>query len=179
MIEYVRKRAQVNQDQIDRLELAGVDATAEPADDAANRRVTPRFEITAKARLTIFLGSSHSSAEEARLSRLSRSGFTRDLSLNGACVLLDRQLEPVPYRQLVGRAVRLGLELAGEEPVTFQVLGRVAWSADQHDYVALGIEFTDVLPEARDILERWCREDDGEVKRILNLWQLFVVEDQP
>jgi hypothetical protein len=94
----------------------------------------------------------------------------------GAGVVIDSEVEPFPFRKLVGRDAKVKLQITGEEKA-LNVLGRVVWYSEQHGVTALGIEFTEIPERDRRILEQRCREDDGDQARIMNLWQVLVAEE--
>ncbi len=175
MIDYLRTEAERRQERIDRVSLDGKPglSVSEPYSD---RRRDPRYEVTAKVELTVFFPVSEGSVSGSRLLKVRRTGFTRDLSRRGAGIVIDSEIEPFPFRKLVGRDAKVKLQIAGEEKA-LNVLGRVTWCSEQHGVTALGLEFTEIPESERRILENHCREDDGEQARILNLWQVLVAEE--
>lgn len=175
MIDYVRTDAEQQQERIDRVPLEGRPerVASEPYSD---HRRDPRYEVTARVELTIFLPVAEGAAVAGPLMRVRRNGFTRDLSRRGAGVVIDSAVKPFPLQKLVGRDAKVKLQITGEEKA-LNVLGRVVWCSEQHGVTALGIEFTEIPEQDRRLLEQRCREDDGEQARIMNLWQVLVAEE--
>ena len=146
---------------------------------AEERRIQPRFEVSARVRLTIFAEvSATASAAHADTSRmrLVREGFSKDLSESGVCVVLDDRLTGVALQQLVGKKAKLNLEWNRSDHPGLKVLGQIAWGKEKDGVVKLGIQFTE-MPEAdRKVLEKLCQGDESELSRISNLWELLVAE---
>lgn len=175
MIDYVRKQAEEHQARIDQLALPGILNPAPPEPTSDRRRET-RFEVTAKVELIVFVPPSNPSGQGRRFDRIARTGITRDLSRRGACVELETGAGGLPCRELVGRDIKLRLRLATGGEV-LNLLGRVCWGTEQKGAPLLGLEFTEVPELERRILDRCCRADDGDLCRIMNLWQLMVGEE--
>lgn len=172
MIEYVRQDAKRRQKEIDRAEIHSGFSTAESLFEdwrERERRSNARYEVTGRAVMTIFGGRSGSE----RI-RFQREGFTRDLSVTGVCLVLKGPGEALEGRLWLDRKAKVRLELkeGGEEPLI--LLARVAWVKQSSGGVRLGLEFTGVTEKQKEILESCCRKDDGELRRMRNLWQVLV-----
>ncbi len=115
------------------------------------------------------------SGDKSRM-KVVREGFSKDLSESGVCVVLDDRVTGVPLQQLVGRKVKLHLEWNRPENPGLKLLGQVAWGSERDGGVKLGIQFTDVQEADREVLERLCQDDESELNRISNLWELLVAE---
>lgn len=143
-----------------------------------DRRSSPRFEVTAAVNLTIFAevaaADGRSGEPETARLRITREGFTRDLSLSGACVQLDGRINGLPPQKVVGRKVKLRLELKQADAEELNLLGTIAWAQEQGNSCKLGVQFTEIPAAGMVILKRVCSQDEGEMNRLSNLWELLV-----
>lgn len=144
-----------------------------------DRRRRPRFEVSVRVRLTIFAELSgmpgFGSGDKSRMKVL-REGFSKDLSESGVCVVLDDRVTGIPLQQLVGRKVKLHLEWNRPDGSGLKILGQVAWGRERDGIVKLGIQFTEVQEADRKVLKQLCQDDESELSRISNLWELLVAE---
>ncbi|NTV15207.1 MAG: cyclic nucleotide-binding domain-containing protein [Desulfobulbaceae bacterium] len=81
--------------------------------------------------------------------------FTSDLSLGGACVIVDPRYRDLPIADLVNRKSRLNISLP-DESISLTILGRLAWyketDLDGEDTYAIGIQFNEMPPRLRGLL---------------------------
>lgn len=173
MIEYVRKDARVSQKAIDRAELHFDASNTERLFEEwreAERRAAPRYEVTGAAQVTIFAAPTG----RERI-RFEKEGYTKDLSATGVCVILKGPPASMEDRRWAGCRAKVRLELKGSEG-PLNLPARVAWVKQGKSGVRLGLEFQDVPAPHQKVLQSCCREDDGELRRIRNLWQVLVSE---
>ncbi|GAB4249294.1 MAG: hypothetical protein Kow00109_25350 [Acidobacteriota bacterium] len=137
------------------------------------RRAAPRYLVSAKVQLTVFLGGPGGWPDGGNR-KLERTAFTRDLSSGGACLVLEEPLGALGLNRIVGRNVKLKMKLSPGDEEAVHLLGRVVWGKQQGGDSLLGVQFTDVPPAERALLERYCRENEGEMSRLTNLWELLV-----
>jgi hypothetical protein len=153
-------------------------AQSDPSGD--ERRVRRRWEITGEVNLTIYVESEgpEGGGESSKL-RLIREGVTKDLSVTGACVLIENSALRFPLHRLVGRNVKLRLGLPARAEDRLGLLGRIVWAKEVAGLVRIGVQFVDVGPAQQKVLEQWCRADEGELNRLSHLWELLVAEPLP
>jgi len=81
--------------------------------------------------------------------------FTSDLSLGGACVIVDPRYRDLPIADLVNRKSRLNISLP-DESISLTILGRLAWyketDLDGEDTYAIGVQFNEMPPRLRGLL---------------------------
>jgi CRP-like cAMP-binding protein len=88
--------------------------------------------------------------EEAGRSPLVLSGFSRDISLGGVCVVLDPKYKDVFPSYMIGRTARIRIMLSNEA-ITLSILGTIAWTTqvavEGRTTEALGIQFKEMAPK--------------------------------
>ncbi len=135
-----------------------------------------RARIADRVRTTIFVDDAPQDpgASSGKL-RLVREGVTRDLSVGGACVALETGTVGLPVERLVGRTVKLRLELgtAGLQR-HLDTLGRVAWGKEEPGRLVLGVQFVDTPEHDQKVLEQHCLDDSGAQSLLDQLWRLRV-----
>lgn len=137
------------------------------------RRAAPRYLVSAKVQLVVFLGGPGTWPEGGNR-KLVRTAFTRDLSSAGACLVLEEPLGGLGLNRVVGKNAKLKMKFNPGDEEAVHLLGRVVWGRQLGGDSLLGIQFTDVPPAERALLERYCRENEGEMSRLTNLWELLV-----
>lgn len=83
------------------------------------------------------------------------SGFARDLSIGGACIVLDGEADPSLSGQLIGRTVNI-LMSPPNNAMTLNIKGMIIWSqiiaAEERDSQVLGIQFNAMAPNLSGLL---------------------------
>jgi hypothetical protein len=104
-------------------------------------------------------------------------GFTENLSLGGACILLGEKYRTGPPADLIGRDVKVHMAL----PVVstrLSVLGTIVWSKavalESKMTTVVGIQFNGVTQKDREVLGNFCHGSDGEQNLIWSLWESLV-----
>jgi CRP-like cAMP-binding protein len=108
---------------------------------------------------------------------LNLEGFTEDLSLGGACIVLGEKYRTGEPGALIGRDVKVHMAL----PIVsteVSVLGTIVWSKalalEAATKTVVGIKFKDVTERDREVLRNFCRGSDGEQNLIWSLWESLV-----
>ncbi len=90
-----------------------------------------------------------------RLPRFSASGFARDLSIGGACILLDETVEASVARDMIDKEARIVMRLPSDA-MALHIRGMVIWSrqlqSDGEPAHALGIQFKPMPPNLSGLL---------------------------
>jgi len=83
---------------------------------------------------------------------LSVKGFSVDISLGGACVIVDPRYRDIPENDILRRKTKLRISLP-DESVNVTIMGQVAWckktEIDGEDTYALGVQFNEMPPSLR------------------------------
>ncbi len=146
-----------------------------PAQAAVERswqrvRRTERHEIPIKINLKIL-------RTEENKPPLILEGFTKDISLGGACIDLGAKYWAVPAGELEERQVELEIHLPNAD-TTMVIKAAVAWARETHQegkkMLELGIEFIDLTKADLDLLNQFCLGSHGEQNLIWSLWESFV-----
>ena len=133
-------------------------------------RRTERHEIPIKINLKIL-------RTEEKKPPLVLEGFTKDISLGGACIDLGAKYWAVPPSEMEERQVEVEINLPNAD-TTLNLEGVVAWTRDipqaGKSILELGIEFVDLSKENLDLLNQFCIGADGEQNLMWSLWESFV-----
>ena len=90
-----------------------------------------------------------------RMPRFSASGFARDLSIGGACILLDDAVEAGLARDLIDKETNIVMSLPSDA-MALNIRGTVIWSrnlvSDGEAAHALGIQFKPMPPNLSGLL---------------------------
>ncbi len=104
-------------------------------------------------------------------------GFTENLSLGGACILLGEKYRTGPPTDLIGRDVKVHMAL----PIVstrLSILGTIVWSKavalESKMTTVVGIQFKGVTEKDREVLRNFCHGSDGEQNLIWSLWESLV-----
>ncbi len=112
------------------------------------KRRMRRHPIPVRIRLEIMSGRD-------RRPRFSASGFARDLSIGGACILLDEAVEPDVARDMIDKDARIVMRLPSDA-MALNIRGSVIWSrqlaGDGETAHALGIQFKPMPPNLSGLL---------------------------
>jgi c-di-GMP-binding flagellar brake protein YcgR len=86
---------------------------------------------------------------------LSISGYSKDISIGGMCVVLNSEYRSIPSFEDCIKDAGVQITLPAEE-LSLTVKGTVIWSRRIHpgneDTVALGMRFQEMSPKARGML---------------------------
>jgi hypothetical protein len=120
----------------------------EEKEDLRIDRVGDRQEIPIKVHLQIHPQSNNEQP-------LSLSGYSRDISIGGICVVLNSEYRSVPAFENCVKGAGVQISLPNEE-ISLNVKGTVVWSRkieiEDETTVALGIRFQEMSPKARGML---------------------------
>lgn len=134
----------------------------------ASVRRTVRHEIPIEVKLKIFHDERHD---------LETFGFTKDISLGGACIELHDKHWGVKLEDLKDSDVLIQISLPNVNEI-LEILGKILWSKKDSDSaeegIIMGIQFRDLSNSDRDFLEDYCFGSDGEQNLIWNLWETYV-----
>jgi CRP-like cAMP-binding protein len=145
-----------------------------PSGDVKDRSWTSvrrsiRHEIPIKVRLIIFLADNENELESI--------GYTRDISLGGACLELGEQHWGVKLQTVVNAETMLQIYLPNVEEM-LEIPGTILWarkeSQGDQDVPIIGIQFKNMSDADRDFLNEYCFGSDGEQNLIWDLWETYV-----
>jgi hypothetical protein len=180
VIDYIQKDAEKAQRSIDQIGLSCQPETLEAVVSRRQlqheRREAPRFEMTTMLTATIFAFAGEDPSAVQEQTRLVREGFTNDISLSGACIVLKNKLTGITIDQLVGRKIKLRLDLKRKFVNPVHVLGKIVWGKKADQRPTFGVQFTEMPESDRAILSRYCVQDSGEMGSISDLWEALVVK---
>jgi hypothetical protein len=130
------------------IELFGSQSGVEEKEDFEIDRMGERQEIPIKVHLQIHPQSNNEQP-------LSLSGFSKDISIGGICVVLNSEYRSIPAFEECVKNARVQISLPNEE-LSLNVKGSVVWSREinieEDATVALGIRFQEMSPRARGML---------------------------
>jgi CRP-like cAMP-binding protein len=133
-------------------------------------RRTARHQLPTKVSMKVF-------REEIGKTPLFLNGFTDDISLGGACIILGATYHTGPSAEMVGRSVKIELGLPSAA-VKLHILGTIVWSKEvSHDgktSAVVGVQFKEMTDPDRELLEDYCYGSDGEQNLIWSLWESLV-----
>ena len=145
-----------------------------PSGDAKERawtsvRRSVRHEIPIKINLKIFLADDKTELDSV--------GYTRDISLGGACIELENKHWSVKQDAVVDLDTMLHLYLPNVDE-TLEIMGTVLWvrkvKQGNKDLSLIGIQFKTLSDADRDFLDEYCFGSDGEQNLIWDLWETYV-----
>ncbi len=83
---------------------------------------------------------------------LTVKGFSLDISLGGACVIVDPRYRDIPAQDIMHRKTKLRISLP-DESVSVEIMGHVAWCKetdfDGEETYALGVQFNEMPQRLR------------------------------
>ncbi len=130
------------------VDLFGAQSGIEEREEPMIDRVGDRQEIPLKVHLQIH---PRSTAEQP----LSVSGYSRDISIGGLCVVLNSEYRSIPSFEDCVKEAGVQITLPAEE-LSLNVKGTVVWSrrikTGAETSVALGMRFQEMSPKARGML---------------------------
>jgi CRP-like cAMP-binding protein len=132
-------------------------------------RKTERHELPIKVGVKIF--------RDENQNPLMLEGFTKDISLGGACIDLGAKYWASPSADLKGRNVRVQIGLPNAKK-DLSILGSIAWCKELQDgdkpSLALGIQFASMTDTDRELLQVHCLGSHGEQNLIWSMWDALV-----
>jgi CRP-like cAMP-binding protein len=86
---------------------------------------------------------------------LKLNGFAKDLSIGGACLVLDEGIYPTRSRRLIGKSVNIMMS-PSNGAITLNIKGAIVWSqvitTEVGDSQVIGIQFDDMPPNLSGLL---------------------------
>ena len=129
-----------------------------------------RHEIPTKVNLTI-------SPKTVDGPSIHADGFTKDISLGGACIDLGEKRLPVPMEALQNAGVKLTIKMPSIDR-TLEIDGTIVWKFKAGDGdgagTLVGVQFGMLSNTDRNALETYCSGGDAEQNLLWNLWDDFV-----
>ena len=105
------------------------------------------------------------------------TGFTDDISLGGACVVLGAKYQIGRSSDLTGRNVKIQMCLPIES-ITLNILGTIVWGKDVtlegKTTAIVGIQFKEMTGADRELLKDYCYGSEGEQNLIWSLWSSLL-----
>jgi CRP-like cAMP-binding protein len=133
-------------------------------------RKTVRHQLPTQVNLKIFL-------DEPGKAPLDVAGFTEDISLGGARVVLSKDFESGHLDTLAGKNVTIRINL----PIAFvslSILGTTAWSKSVSLHgkttAVVGIQFKEMTDTDRRLLQSYHYGSEGEQNLIWSLWDSLM-----
>ena len=133
-------------------------------------RKTVRHQLPTQINLKIF-------QDHGGKAPLEITGFTDNISLGGACVVLGAKYQVGRSSNLTGRNVKIQMCLPIES-ITLNILGTIVWSKDVtlegKTTAIVGIQFKEMTDADRGLLKDYCFGSEGEQNLIWSLWNLLL-----
>ena len=133
-------------------------------------RKTVRHQLPTQVNLKIF-------PDEPDKAPLDVDGFTEDISLGGASVVLSKDFESGHLDTLAGKNVKIRINL----PIAFvslSILGTTAWSKSVSLHgkttAVVGIQFKEMTDTDRRLLQSYHYGSEGEQNLIWSLWDSLM-----
>jgi CRP-like cAMP-binding protein len=131
---------------------------------------TLRHQLPMQINLIIF-------QEESGKPPLNLSGFTKDISLGGACVVLGAKYQTGNITHLIGKNVKIQMSLPIES-IRLNILGNIVWGkevpVEDRKTAIVGIQFKEINPVDRGILKGYCFGSEAEQNLIWSLWNSLM-----
>ncbi len=136
-------------------------------------RKTVRHQLPTQVNIKIF-------SDEPDKAPLDLSGFTENISLGGASVVLGANYETDHFGSLVGKQVHIQIYLAIAF-VNLSILGTAVWSKEisleGKKSAMLGIQFEEMTDKDRRLLQGYHYGYEIEQDRIWSLWDSLIGTD--
>jgi CRP-like cAMP-binding protein len=133
-------------------------------------RKTVRHQLPTQVNLKVF-------QDHKDRAPLELSGFTDDISLGGASVILGAKYQIGHSFNLIGRNVKIQMCLPIES-ITINMLGTVVWAKDVplegKTTAIVGIQFKEMTDTDRELLKEYCYGSEGEQNLIWSLWSSLL-----
>lgn len=131
---------------------------------------TLRHQLPMQINLIIF-------QEESEKPPLNLSGFTKDISLGGACVVLEAKYQTGNITHLIGKNIKIQMSLPIES-IRLNILGNIVWGkevlVEDRKTATVGIQFKEINPVDRGILKGYCFGSEAEQNLIWSLWNSLM-----
>jgi c-di-GMP-binding flagellar brake protein YcgR len=115
--------------------------------------------------------------EESGKPSLDLSGFTKDISLGGACVVLGTNYQTGNITNLAGKNVKIKMSLPIES-ISINILGKIVWGkevpVEGKKTAIIGIQFKEINPVDQGILKSYCFGSEAEQNLIWSLWNSLM-----
>jgi Tfp pilus assembly protein PilZ len=109
------------------------------------------FRKTSRRHLTISLSLDILALDPGR-DPIRVKGFSSDISLGGACVIVDPKYRDIPADDILNRKTRLRVSLP-DESINVSIIGTVAWykeiEINGQQTCAIGVQFNETPPRLR------------------------------
>jgi hypothetical protein len=132
-------------------------------------RRSVRHEIPIRIDLKIFLADDKTELDSV--------GYTRDISLGGACIELEKKYWHGKDETVIDSNAMLHIYLPNVDE-TLEIMGTVLWvrkdTQEGKDLSLIGIQFKTLSDADRDFLNEYCFGSDGEQNLIWDLWETYV-----
>ncbi len=136
-------------------------------------RKSVRHQLPTQVNIKIF-------SDEPDKAPLDVSGFTENISLGGASVILDANYKTAHFGSLVGKQVHIQIYLAIAF-VNLSILGTAVWSKEisleGKKSAMLGIQFEEMTDKDRRLLQGYHYGYEIEQDRIWSLWDSLIGTD--
>lgn len=133
-------------------------------------RKTVRHQLPTQVNLKVFQDSGGKAPLEL-------TGFTDDISLGGACVILGARYQIGPSTSLTGKNVKIQMSLPIES-ITLNILGTIVWGKDVplegKTTAIVGVQFKEMTDNDRGLLKDYCYGSEGEQNLIWSLWSSLL-----
>jgi Tfp pilus assembly protein PilZ len=109
------------------------------------------FRKTSRLHQTIYLSLDIFHPEPGR-QPISVKGFSSDISLGGACVIVDHKYQDIQVEDILKRKIMLRVSLP-DESISVLIMGNIVWSKkteiNGQQTCAIGLQFADTPPRLR------------------------------
>jgi len=133
-------------------------------------RKTARQKLPTQVNLKIF-------QDQTGKAPLDLGGFTEDISLGGARVVLGAKYQTGPADNLNGKHVKLKISLPTAS-VSLTILGTIVWSKELYlegkTTAVVGVQFNEMTDTDRRVLEEYHYGSAGEQNLIWSLWDSLM-----
>ncbi len=133
-------------------------------------RKTVRHQVPTQVNLKVF-------QDHGDKAPLELSGFTNDISLGGASVVLGAMYKVGHSFNLIGRNVKIQMCLPIES-IVINMLGTIVWGKDVplegKTTAIVGIQFKEMTDIDRGLLKEYCYGSEGEQNLIWSLWDSLL-----
>ncbi len=156
-----------------KLQVAGLYKARLEYDEERSSRIvrkTARSQLPTQLNLKIFRDQTGKAA-------FNIVGFTENISMGGACVVLGPQYKTDRHGDLTGSRVKvkIGLPIAA---VNLFILGIIVWSKavsiGGKKMIAVGIQFEEMTETDRKLLKDYHYGSEGEQNLIWTLWDTYM-----
>ena len=133
-------------------------------------RKTVRHQLPTQVNLKVF-------QDPGGKTPLELTGFTGDISLGGACVILGAKYQIGHCTNLIGKNIKIQMCLPIES-ITLNILGTIVWGKEVplegKATAIVGIQFKEMTDNDRGLLKDYCYGSEGEQNLIWNLWSSLL-----